>query len=102
VSYYKILIAFNFFVCMGIVWMCLCRLNVSSVEVHPQVRAYYTLLLTGAMAYGLQAPLFGYIPTPAGIFFATCVAIGMLMSRARWSAGAPVEVKQMRPHTVGQ
>lgn len=99
---YQFLIGVNLLICMSIAWMCLTRLAASSVDVHTHVRAYYTLLFTGSMAYGLQAPLFGFIPTPAGIFFATCVMVGLLMSKARWSNGAPKEVKAIRPHTVGQ
>ena len=99
---YQFLIGLNLMICMSIAWMCLCRLGVGSAEVHKSVRAYYTLLFTGSLAYGLQAPLFGFIPTPAGIFFASCVMIGLLMSKQRWSNGAPSEVKTVRPSTVGQ
>lgn len=61
------------------------------------MRAYYTLLLTGAMTYGLQAPLFGYVPTPAGIFFALCVYVGLQTSKSRWRGGAPDDVKVEQP-----
>lgn len=102
---YQMLIGINLLICGYIFWICLYRLGVSSPDVHPYVRGYYTLLLTGAVAYGLQAPLFGYIPTPAGVFFALCVMVGLLMSRERWSQGAPDEVLKAtvtRPNTVGQ
>lgn len=98
----SLLIIINMAICMTIVWTCLCRLNASSSDVHMNVRAYYTLLLTGSLAYGFQAPLFGFIPTPAGVFFAWCVLIGLLMSTARWRNGAPREVKHHRPFSVGQ
>lgn len=93
----QFLIAINFFVNAAIVIVCLGRLNASSLDVRTEVRAYFTLLLTGAMAYGLQAPLFGYIPTPAGVFFAFCVFIALMTSKARWRLGPPDDVKVDKP-----
>lgn len=91
------LIGLNFIVSGAIVIVCLGRLNASSLDVRTEVRAYYTLLLTGAMAYGLQAPLFGYIPTPAGVFFALCVFISLMTSKSRWRGGPPDDVKVDQP-----
>lgn len=88
----QLLIALNALINAGVVIVCLGRLNASSTEVRPEVRAYYTLLLTGSMAYGLQSALFGYIPTPAGVFFASCVFVGLLTSKERWREGPPEDV----------
>lgn len=88
----SLLILVNVIINGAIFIVCIKRLNDSSLEVRKEVRAYYTLLLTGAVAYGLQAPLFGYIPTPAGVFFALCVFAGLLTSNARWREGPPEDV----------
>lgn len=87
------LIGLNMLINGAIVIVCLGRLNASSLDVRTEVRAYFTLLLTGAMAYGLQAPLFGYIPTPAGVFMAFCVFMALMTSKARWRGGPPDDVK---------
>ncbi len=86
------LIVINAIVNGGNVIVCLGRLAAGSTEVRAEVRAYYTLLLSGSLAYGLQSALFGYIPTPAGVFFTLCVFVGLLTSKARWREGPPDDV----------
>lgn len=88
----KILMVINLLASTSIAWACLCRLNVSSVQVMPTVRAHYVLLLSGAIANGFQGPLFGQLPTTGGTVLAVGLAVGLVIGRSRWKNGPPTDV----------
>lgn len=77
--------AANFFVCIGIGWACICRLNSPVSKRYRRVRTRYTLLITGAMVSGLQPVLFGELPTVAGTLFAAAILAGLLLNVNRWA-----------------
>ncbi|MBR2407073.1 MAG: hypothetical protein IKB04_08585 [Clostridia bacterium] len=73
--------------------VCICRLSVMHVGIRKLVRLKYTLLLSGACAYGFQPFIFGTWPTPAGMFFVVTVFVGLLTSSHRWRRAAPIETE---------
>ncbi len=89
------LVLINMVVSAAIFYMALCRLNKASKCVRVAVRAYYSLLLMGSMANGLQTVFFGQYPTVATTLFATCVAFGMTTGIRRWGKGAPEDTKKV-------
>lgn len=92
---YQVWPLLNTVVCGAIMVICICRLGMSHEGILKLVRFKYTMLLTGACGYGFQPFLFGTWPTPAGMFFAFTVLIGLFCSAHRWRKAPPREV-----HTV--
>ena len=58
----------NTMMCGAIMVVCICRLSVMHTGIRKLVRLKYTLLLSGACAYGFQPFIFGTWPTPAGMW----------------------------------
>lgn len=81
----------NTMMCGAIMVVCICRLSVMHTGIRKLVRLKYTLLLSGACAYGFQPFIFGTWPTPAGMWFAATVFVGLLCSAHRWRRAAPRE-----------
>ena len=79
----------NTVVCGAIMVVCICRLSVMHTGIRKLVRLKYTLLLSGACAYGFQPFIFGTWPTPAGMFFVVTVFVGLLTSSYRWRRHPP-------------
>ena len=74
----------NLGVCLGIIWTCICRLNSNVCRRWLAARMRYTLLLTAALAHGLQPVLFGTWPGIAGLIFAVGVLVNLLLGVQRW------------------
>lgn len=83
----------NTVMCGAILVVCLCRLSVMHTGIRKLVRLKYTLLLSGSFAYGFQPFIFGTWPTPAGMWFAATVFIGLLCSAHRWRRRPPIETE---------
>lgn len=87
---HQLLAVANLVICTGIAWACICRLNSEISRRFRLARARYTLLLTGALASGLQPLLWGAWPTVGAVLFAGCVLAGLAINVVRWhSHGAP-------------
>lgn len=74
----------NFFLCGGIFWSCICRLNSEHAKQHRSVRARYVILLTGSMVHGLQPTLLGTWPGAGGTVFSAGVLAFLGLSMHRW------------------
>lgn len=70
-------------------YICVCRLNYSSVRVMPGVRFKYVMLLTGSVAYGAQPILFNEWPTTGGTVLHLCITAGLISGFRRWKSGPP-------------
>lgn len=87
---HQLLAVLNLMICLGISWACICRLNSEICRRFKLARVRYTLLLTGAMSFGLQPALWGTWPSGASVFFAATVLAGLVINVARWyGIGAP-------------
>ena len=78
----------NLVACLGVSWVCLCRLNTQACHVYLALRARYVLLMTGALACGFQPLLFGYTPGEGTVFFSHSVLLALVLSMPRWRRGA--------------
>lgn len=74
----------NFFLCSGIMWACICRLNSQPSKIHRAVRAKYVALFTGAMIHGLQPTLMGTWPTWSGVSISAAMLLFLGLSLPRW------------------
>lgn len=81
----------NTIVCGAIMMICICRLSVTHLGIRKLVRLKYTMLLSGACAYGFQPFMFDTWPTPAGMWFAATVFVGLMCSSHRWRKAPPKE-----------
>ena len=90
---YQVWALLNTVVCGAIMVVCICRLSVMHTGIRKLVRLKYTLLLSGACAYGFQPFIFGTWPTPAGMFFVVTVFVGLLTSSYRWRRAAPADTE---------
>ena len=90
---YHIWVLLNTVVCGAIMVVCICRLSVMHAGIRKLVRLKYTMVLSGACAYGFQPFIFGTWPTPAGMWFAGTVFVGLLCSSHRWRRAAPAETE---------
>lgn len=81
---HQLLAMANLLICTGIGWACICRLNSHICRTHKLARARYTLLLTGAVASGLQPALWGTWTSVGDTIFSACVLAGLLINVARW------------------
>ena len=88
---YQVWALLNTVVCGAIMVVCICRLSVMHTGIRKLVRLKYTLLLSGACAYGFQPFIFGTWPTPAGMWFALTVFVGLMCSAHRWRRHPPEE-----------
>lgn len=93
-QYQHYIVIVNLVVSAAIFYMSLCRLNVADTSVRVAVRGYYSLMLAGSMANGLQTVLFGQQPTIGGTVLAACAMFGMLSGLRRWVNGAPDDTKK--------
>ena len=75
----------NLAFCVGIVWSCICRLNSELCRVYKSSRAIYSLLLTGAMACGLQPIFFGYAPGEGVVLFSGSVFVSLVLNLKNWN-----------------
>lgn len=90
----------NFLICMGIVCICICRLDKIDRTILRRVGAQYVLLVVSATAFGLQ-PYFGGSPNWIDVVFSGTL-LHMLMAdgyqwrhgRAPESATIPAELHQ--------
>lgn len=94
-----ILAAANFFVCIGIAWACICRLNSPVSRKYWRVRARYSILLGAAMAYGMQPTLFGEYPTVAGTMLSAAILAGLILNVNRWKLFDGSEKLDAQPKT---
>lgn len=85
---HQLLAMANLAICGCICWACLCRLNSRICQAYRLARARYVLLLTGAVAAGLQPLLFNTWPNVASVIFAAAVLAGLGLNVVRWSSGA--------------
>lgn len=74
----------NFFICSGIFWTCLCRLNSPPSKMFKAVRARYVFLLAGSSLSALQPTLLLTWPTWADVFFAGVVLSFLFLSMNKW------------------
>ena len=74
----------NFFLCGGVFWSCVCRLNSEHSKQHRRARARYVILLAGSMVHGLQPTLFGTWPGSGGTVFSAMVLAFLGLSMHRW------------------
>ena len=72
-----------------IAYICICRLNSTSIRVLRGVRFKYVVTLTGGLAYGSQPILFNEWPTTGGLILHLCVTAGLLSGIKRWRLGPP-------------
>lgn len=79
----------NLGACLGVAWICICRLNTQDCRVYLSLRARYTLLMAGALACGFQPLLFGYTPGEGTVLFSHAVLIALVLSLPRWRRGLP-------------
>lgn len=77
----------NLAACLGVAWMCICRLNTQACRVYLALRLRYALLMTGALACGFQPLLFGYTPGEGAVLFAHTVLIALVLNQSRWRRG---------------
>ncbi len=82
----QLLAVTNWLICMAVAWACICRLNSDICKRRLLLRARYTLLLTGALASGLQPALWGEWPGIGDILFALTVLGSLLLNIQRWGA----------------
>lgn len=78
----------NLAACLGVAWVCICRLNTETCRRYLSLRARYVLLMTGALACGFQPLLFGYTPGEGTVLFSHAVLIALVLSLPRWRRGA--------------
>ena len=80
----------NLFLCTGVGWACLCRLNLLHHGVDWRPRAIFCALLTGATAHGLGPWLFREDSGFGDTILTLAVLMSLLLSAHRWREGAPV------------
>lgn len=71
--------AITFLLCVGIVWVCICRLNSAESKHRKLVRLRHVTLLLGAVALGLQRVLWGEWPNIGSTVMAACLLIGLIL-----------------------
>ena len=81
---HQLLAMLNLGICLGIGWACICRLNSVVCRKYKSARARYALLLTGALASGLQPALWGAWPTVGEAILGACVLAGLAINVVRW------------------
>ena len=84
----------NLGACLGVAWVCICRLNTQACRVYLSLRARYTLLMAGALACGFQPLLFGYVPGEGAVLFTHCVLAALILNMPHWRRA------QYPPHTM--
>lgn len=82
------LVAGNLVLCGGVVYMAITRLNVTTDETRPVIRAQFALLVGGGLTSGLQW-LWGDVPSIGSLIMSAAVCLYMVLGWHRWAAGAP-------------
>jgi multidrug transporter EmrE-like cation transporter len=96
---------FNAALCAGVVFVCICRLAVSSKRVKVSVRNHY-VVWGGAALMSALSPVMFHEPVSIGqVLMSGAVFLNLLIGSVRWKYGAPLEVMADRlrtPPPVGQ
>lgn len=92
----------NFVICMGIVFVSICRLNSMQNKVLWRVRLEYAGYIGGAFAAGLQ-PWWGEWPEWGSLCIAGSILLGLICSSSAWrgdrppaSATAPAPLEELK------
>lgn len=91
-----VLILVNFAACSLIGWICICRLNLLGRQSDWRVRAQFTAYFVGAQANGFGFLFWEDHPTVGSTLLSIAVLAGLMMSRHRWSRGAPPDTRAPR------
>ena len=67
--------AMNLIVCLGIVWISICRLRADLCRLNLLPRFKYTLLLTGGLIAGLPNVVFGEEPSKSTLVVSSSILI---------------------------
>lgn len=79
----------NLALCAAVAWASMCRLNTTTHETRPEVRAQFVALLAGSLAHGLQPILWGWLPGWGSVMMSGAVLLFLLLGMRRWRNGAP-------------
>lgn len=81
----------NLALCMGVVFISICRLNAMGPEVLMRVRTEYVGYIVGALVAGLQ-PWWGEWPRWGSVGIAGALLGGLLWSARAWQGDVPPAV----------
>lgn len=94
VSYLFVIANFTF--CMGIIFVCLCRLHVMNKSVLFRVRIEYAGYIGGALGSSLS-PMWGEWPEWGQTSMAAVFLVGLLLGGIGWRNGPPESVTSPVP-----
>lgn len=86
-----LMLALNFALCAGVVYIALCRLSAMNTHILVRVHLTYNLLIVSAAASALQYWLWGTYPDWPAIGFAAATISFLGMGARRWRNGVPKE-----------
>jgi hypothetical protein len=87
---------FNMVICIGIICVCLCRLNLMDRRVFIRVRGEYAFYIGGSIISGLQ-PWWGEWPQWGNISISGSLLFGLIVGGIGWRKGPPESVTGPAP-----
>ena len=74
----------NLLICIGIVWICICRLRTEFCRLNLSPRFKYSILLTGGLVAGLPNLFFGEEATKSTLTLSVSILTYLLTNTLSW------------------
>ena len=75
----------NLLICIGIVWICICRLRTEFCRLNLLPRFKYSILLTGGLVAGLPNLFFGEEASKSTLTLSVSILTYLLTNTLAWS-----------------